>query len=202
MKIKSLQNLSCVVMLAIFPVQQTIQAQEPVSVVPAQTLFAYRSSFGARLHDSLTGYSELPSDVPVELTPVDPSALAHASINSTVTFRIVNNVSDGHFGYGYTGTLIEAKVIRIREGKLRIRRGRIEPRVMEVAVAGLIETSPPPAPGSLKLRLESSPRSRSSRVANQLIALPLTVPLKAIHIAVLVPEFVLLMVACSMGCDL
>lgn len=202
MRIKSFQNVLCVVMLAILGAEQTSQAEEPVAAgTPAQTLFAYRSSFGARLHDSFFGNSILPSDVPVELIPVDPSALARATVNSTVTFRIVHNVTDRRFGYGYAGTLIEAKVTRIREGKLRMRRGRIEPRVMEVTVPGILESSPPP--GFLKLRLESSPRSRSSRRAKQLATLPMTVALKTIYIVVMLPEYVLLGIACSTGgCDL
>ena len=202
MKIKSLQNVSCVVVLAILAAQQACHAEDPVSAgTPAPTFFAYRSDLWARLHDSLSGYSELPSDLPVELAPLDPSALAHAAVNSAVTFRVVHNVSDGRFGYGYAGTLIEARVIRIRGGGLR--QGRMEPRVMEIAAAGLIESSPPPRPGSLKLRLESSPRSRSNRVAKELITLPMTLPLKVIHIAVLIPEYALLGIACSTGgCDL
>ena len=68
---------------------------------------------------------------------------------------------------------------------------------MEVTVAGLIATTPP---GSLKLRLESSPRSRVSRTAKQLITSPLT----AIRILVVVPaEYVVLIIVCSTtGCDL
>ena len=204
MKIKSLQNVLCVVMLAILPAQQISRAEEPVSLgTPAQTLFAYRGSLGARLHAALFGDPVIPCDVPVELTPVDPSALAHATVNSTVTFRVVHDVIVGQYAYAYAGTLIEAKVIRIREGDLRLRQGRMESRVMEIAVAGLIESGPPPRPGSLKLRLESLPRSRSNRVSKQLITLPLTLPLKAIHIAVLIPEYALLGIACSTGgCDL
>ena len=196
MKIKFLQNVLCVVMLAILGAEQTSQAEEPVSAgAPAQTLFAYRSSFGARLHDSLLGYSALPSDVPVELTPLDPSALAHAAINSTVTFRVVHNVIVGQYAYG--GNLVEAKVTWIREGKLRIRRGRMEPRVMEVTAVGLIESSPPEY---LKLRLESSPRGRSGRTAMKLV----TFPLKVIGMVVItVPEYGLLGIACATaGCDL
>jgi hypothetical protein len=204
MKIKSLQNVLCIVILSVLSAQRTCHAEDPASAgTPTQTLFAYRSDLGARLHDSLSGFSVLPSDLPVELTPVDPSALAHATLNSTVTFRVANNVTDGHFGYGYAGTLIEAKVIRIREGELRIRHGRTESRVVEVAVTELIESSPPPRVWSLKLRLESFPRSRSNRIATQLITLPLTLPLKVIHIAVLIPEYALLGIACSTGgCDL
>jgi hypothetical protein len=190
-------------MLSMLAAQNISWAEEPASErTPAQTLFAYNGSFGARQHDSLFGNSVLPSDVPVELTPVDPFAFAHATIDSTVTFRVVRNVVVGQYAYGYGGTLIEAKVTRIREGKLRIRRGRMEPRVLEVTVAGLLETSPPPAPDFLKLRLESSPRSHSSRTAKRLSTLPLTVPLKTIHVIVLVPEYVLLGIACSTGCDL
>jgi hypothetical protein len=198
MKIKSLQSLLCVVMLATLGAEQTSQAEEPVSAgAPAQTLFAYRSSFGARLHDSLLGYSVLPSDVPVELTPLDPSALEHAAMNSTVAFRVVHNVVVGQYAYAYGGNLVEAKVTRIREGKLRIRRGRMEPRVMEVNAVGLIESSPPEY---LKLRLESSPRSRSGRTAMKLV----TFPLKVIGIVVItVPEDLLLAIACATaGCDL
>jgi hypothetical protein len=199
-KIKSLERALCVVMLPILAAQHISRAEEPVSEgTSAQSLFAYRSSFGARLHDSLLGYSVLPSDVPVELTPVDPSALAHATMNSTVTFRVVRDVIVGQYAYAYGGNLIEAKVTRIRDGGLRIRRGRMEPRVTEVIAVGLIESNPPEY---LKLRLENSPRSRSSKTAKQLISLPLTLPLKAIHIIILIPEDVLLAIACSRGCDL
>jgi hypothetical protein len=203
-KIKSLEKVLCVVLLSIFAAHDVSRAEEPVSEESsAQTLFGYNSSFRARLHDSLVGNSVMPPDVPVELTPVDPSALAHATINSTVTFRVVRTVVVGQYAYAYGGTLIEAKVNRIREGKLQIRHGIMEPRVMEITVAGLLGTSPPPAPDSLKLRLESSPRSRSSRTATQLITLPLTLPLKATHIVVLVPEYALLWIVCStQGCDL
>jgi hypothetical protein len=197
-KIKSLEKVLCVVMVAMLAAEQTSQAEEPVSAgAPAQTLFAYRSSFGARLHDALLGYSVLPSDVPVELTPVDPSALAHATINSTVTFRVAHTVVVGQYAYAYGGNLIEARVTRIREGKLRIRRGRMEPRVMEVTAVGLIKSNPPEY---LKLRLESSPRSRSRRTAMKLV----TLPLRVIGIVVItVPEDLLLGIACvTGGCDL
>jgi hypothetical protein len=200
---KPIASALCLILCPLLAAQYVGQAEEPVSVgTPAQTLFAYRSSLEARLHDSLFGDSLIHSDVPVELIPDNLSALAQATINSTVTFRIVHDVVVGQYAYGYGGTLIDVKVIRIREGKLRIRRGRMEPRVMEVAVAGLLETNPPTPPGALKLTLESSPRSNSSRTAKQLITLPLTLPLKAIHIVVLVPEYVLLGIACATGCDL
>jgi hypothetical protein len=200
MKIKSLQNVLCVI-LAIFAAQQTSQAEEPVSSgISGQTLFAYRSSFWAFVRDSLLGYSELPSDLPVVLSPVDPSALQHATLNSTVTFRVLQTATDGHVAYAYGGTQIEAKVTRIREGRLRVRRGKMEPRVMDLSLACLTETQPTPPPGSIKLRLESSPRSRFSRRAKHLAALPL----RAIGIVVItVPEDVLLAIFCSTGgCDL
>jgi hypothetical protein len=194
---KLLQSALCITLAPLLAAQQTSQAEEPVSEgTQAQTLLAYRSSFGARLHDSLLGYSVLPSDVPVELTPIDPSALAHATIRSTVTFRVVRDVIVGQYAYAYGGNLVEAKVTRIREGKLRFRRGRMEPRVMEVIAVGLIESSPPEY---LRLRLESSPRSRFSRTAKQLA----TLPLAGIHMFVVAPaEWVLLIIACSAGCDL
>jgi hypothetical protein len=197
-KIKSLEKLLCVVMLPIFAAQNISRAEEPVSEgTPAQTLFAYKASFRARLHDALFGYPVTPpSDVPVELTPVDPSVLAHATINSTVTFRVVHDVIVGQYAYAYGGTLIEARVTRIREGKLRFRRVRMEPRVMEVTVAGVLATN---SPESLKLTLESSPRSRFSRTAKQLATLPLI----GIRTFVVFPaEAVLLGIACATGCDL
>lgn len=201
MRINSIEKALCLVMLSVLAEQQTGRAQEPDSAAtPQQSLFAYRSSFWAPIHDSLCGNSVLPSDVPVELSPVDPSALAHATVNSTVTFRVVRNVVVGQYGYAYAGTLVEAKVTRIREGKPRILRGKMAPRVTEVALPGLIETSPPPAPNALKLRLESSPRSRFVRPARQIALFPLT----AIHFIVLVPEDIVLAIACSTGdgCDL
>lgn len=204
MKINFLRGVLCILALAVLTAQQSIQAEEPASTEPpAQTLFAYRSSLGARLHDSFFGNSELPIDVPVALVAVDPSALANATVNSHVTFRIIYGLTIKGLAYAYSGTLIEAKVTRIREGKLRVRRGKTEPRVLEIAVPELLKTEPPPAPESLKLTIESSPRSASSRTVKQLIALPLTVPLKALHIAVLVPEYILLGIACSTSsCDL
>jgi hypothetical protein len=198
MKIKVLRSMLYVVVIST-PVlaQKAVQPDELVGAAKSgQTLFAY-TTFGARLDDALTGDSILPSDVPVALTTIDPSALATAKLNSTLTFRVAYGLSS----YAHTGTLIEAKVIRLRDGNLQTRSGRIEPRVMEVIVCGLVESCP--SPGFLKLRLEGSPRSRSSRTAKRLLALPLTVPLKAAHIALLVPEAILLGIACSTSsCDL
>jgi hypothetical protein len=58
--------------MSILAAQDVSRAEEPVTEeIPAQSLFAYQSSFWARLHDSLFGYSVLPSDVSVELTLVD-----------------------------------------------------------------------------------------------------------------------------------
>jgi hypothetical protein len=202
-EVKSLEKVLCVVVLAMIPAQQIGHAEEPASGgSAAQTLFAYRTSFWARVHDSLLGESELPVDVPVELAPLDPTELEQATINSYVTFRIVRTVVVGQTSRGYGGTLVVAKVTRIRDGKLRMRRGKLEPRVMEVSLPGLLEGSPAPPPDSLKLRLESSLRNRHIRKAKQLAALPLTVPLKTLHIAAMVPEYILLGIACMRGCDL
>lgn len=204
MKIKSLERILCVAMLSIVAAQPLSRAQEPADAgTTAQTVFAYRSSFWARVNASLFWESDLPSDVPVELAPVDPSALAHATVNSTITFRIVRDVIAGHETFASAGTLIEARVVRIRDGKLRAHHGRTEPRVMEVAVAGLTESGPPPDQGALKLTLEATPRNRFGRTAKQLA----TVPLKVIHWTVVIPvvipvEWVLLAIFCSTGCDL
>jgi len=183
--------------------QKTAYPENLVGVgISEQTLFAY-SSFRARLSDALIGDSALPPDVPVALNPVDPSALENAKVNSIVTFRVAEELDRKGMAYAYLGTLNDARVKRIRTGGLRIVRGKPEPRVMEIAVPGLLETSPPPASESLKLTLESTPRSRSSKTLKRIITLPMTVPLKAAHIAILVPEYILLGIVCSTsGCDL
>lgn len=109
MKIKSLQNALCVVMVAIFPAHQILQAEGPTSAgTPPETLFAYKSSFWAYLHDALFGYTVIPSDVPVEVTPVDPSAWANATINSTVTFRVLHDVV-GQYKYADGGNTDRGK---------------------------------------------------------------------------------------------
>jgi hypothetical protein len=98
-KIKSLEKALCAVMLSMLAAQGC-RAQEPISEgTQAESLFAYQGSFRARLHDALFGDPVLPSNATVELTPVDPSALAHATINSTVTFRVVRDVVVGQYAY-------------------------------------------------------------------------------------------------------
>jgi hypothetical protein len=197
MTIGFFEKALCAAILSTLAAQQIGHAEEPDSGgAAAPTLFAYENSFRARVHDALIGVSEVPYDVPVELTPVDPSAWEQASLNSTVTLRVVHNVIVGQYAYAYAGTSIDAKVTRIREGKPGTRRGRMEPRVMEVTVPWVIPTTPP---GSLKLALESTPRNRWRRVANRLLISPFT----AIHVIVILPaEGVLLLIFCSNGCDL
>lgn len=204
MKMRLIQSLlSIAIVTTTLHAQKTAYPENLVGVgISEQTLFAY-SSFGARLRNALVGDSALPPDVPVALNPVDPSALENAQVNSIVTFRVAEELDRKGLAYAYRGTLIDAKVKSIRTGGLRIVRGKPEPRVMEIAMPGLLETSPPPAPESLKLTLESTPRSRSSRMVKRFATSPLTVPLRAVHIAILIPESILLGIACSIsGCDL
>ena len=173
MKIKLLWSMLLAVLIST-PVLAQLDGHPGESVeirTSSQTVFAY-STFGARLHDALTGESALPPDVPVALEAVDPPALANAKVNSTLAFRIAYGLKS----HAHAGSLIEAKVIRVREGNLRARRGKTEPRVMEIEVCGLEESCR--IPGYMKLRLESSTRSASNRTAKRLIALPLTAPLK------------------------
>jgi len=86
--------------------------------------------------------------------------------------------------------LIEAKVIKIREGKSRIRSGKEEPRVKEVLVGKSI---------TLELENSTGGRARFGGFARSLIAWP---P-KALSMVTLLPvEYVLLGIACSRGCDL
>lgn len=187
MKIRSLEKALCAAMLSMLAAQPISHAEEPAGGgTTAETLFAYTSSIH-RPHPNHDAVSDIPSYVPLELTPVDPSAWAHATMNATMRFRVVHDVILGQYAYAYAGTLIDAKVTRIREGELRIRRGRMEPRVKEITVEG-----------SLKLTLESSPRSRFSGKAKHLATLPLT----AIRIIFVdVPAYVLLVIFCSTGCD-
>lgn len=169
---------------------------------PAETLFAYRSSINlcAQMDlcedaDPSGSYSIIPFEVPLKLTPVDPAAWANATVGSTLTFRIVDNVivknvfNGSSYGYAYAGTLIEAKVIRMRQGRVRTRHGSAEPRVKEVMVGK-----------SIKLELDSSPvNHRFSGIAKNVVVWSVKGP----YTVVVFPfEFVLLMIACSMGCDL
>jgi hypothetical protein len=202
-KTKSLEKVLCVVVLALIPAQQISQAEEPAGGrPPVQAVFGYRVSIGARVQNALIGRSGFPFDVPVELTPIDPSAFANATENSTVILRVVRDVIVGKYTDAYGGTFIEAKVTRVREGKLRTRRGKTEPRVMEITVTATRDSCMEAAPGSLdssRLKLESYPESSFGRTAKQLAVAPLT----AIRFVVVYPvEAILFAILCSTGCDL
>jgi hypothetical protein len=167
--------------------------------LPAELGFepAHADSFASLSSGSLYGLSIVPFEVPLKLIPVDPAAWANATIGSTLTFRVVNDVivrrgvfNRSSYADAYAGTLIEAKVIRIREGKIRTRQGRAEPRVKEVMVGK-----------SIKLELESSPGggARFSGIAKNLVVWSVKGPYMVV---VLPPEYALLLIACSTGCDL
>jgi len=198
----------CFALCPLLAAQQVGQAQDPArGVTPAETSFAYRSSMSlpselgfepahADSSGSLYGLSIVPFEVPLKLTPVDPAAWANATIGSTLTFRVVNDVivrnvfNRSSYADAYAGDLIEAKVIRVREGKIRTRHGRAEPRVKEVIVGK-----------SIKLELESSPRggARFSGIAKNLVVWAVKGP----YMVVVLPiEYALLMIACATGCDL
>lgn len=195
----------CFALCPLLVAQQVGQFQDypAPAVTPAETLFAYRSSinFCAQTelfctHSDSTGLSTVPYDVPVNLTPVDPAAWANATIGSTLTFRVVSNVMRKMSnGSSYAdvraraGTLIEAKVIRVRQSKARTRNGRAEPRVKEVMVGK-----------SIKLELDSFPVDhRFSGIAKNVVIWSVKGPFVVVFYPI---EFVLLMIACSMGCDL
>jgi hypothetical protein len=209
-----LQAILYITLCPLLVAQQAVPHEAPASVVtPAETFFAYRSSLnlGAELgfdparvdssysptYGSLYGFAIIPFEVPLKLIPVDPAAWANATIGSTLTFRVVNDVivrrgvfNRSSYADAYAGTLIEAKVIRIREGKIRTRQGRAEPRVKEVMVGK-----------SIKLELESSPGggARFSGIAKNLVVWSVKGPYMVV---VLPPEYALLLIACSTGCDL
>jgi hypothetical protein len=187
--------------------QQVGQAEDPPhEVTPPETLFAYRSSLnlGAELGfepaqadsccslngqpDSLDGLWIVPFKVPIKLTPVDPAAWAKATVGSTLTFRVLDDVIVRGEADAYAGTLIQAKVTRVRQHKTRTRRGA-DPRAKEVKVGK-----------SLKLELESSAGGhRFSGIAKNVGVWSVKVPFEVVFIPF---QFVALGIACSIGCDL
>lgn len=199
----------CCALCPLLAAQQVGQAEDPArGVTPAETSFAYRSSMNlpaelgfepahADSSGSLYGLSIVPFEVPLKLTPVDPAAWTNATIGSTLTLRVVNDVivrrgvfNRSSYADVYAGDLIEAKVIRMREGKTRTRQGRAEPRVKEVIVGK-----------SINLELESSPGggARFSGIAKNLVVWAVKGP----YMVVVLPiEYALLLIACSTGCDL
>jgi hypothetical protein len=197
---QTLQAALCIALSPLLVAQQIGQAEESASgTAPAETLFAYRSSMNltdfAHIFGPVYELSRVPFEVPVKLTPVDPAAWANAAIGSTLTFRVLQDVTVEHhhskYADAHAGDLIEAKVIRMCEGKSRSRQGKAVPLVKEV----LVERS-------IKLEMEGSPRShvRLSSISKNLIVWPT----KAICMVVLFPvEYVLLLITCTLGgCDL
>lgn len=190
--------------------QQVRPAIEPVgTATPTETLFAYRSSLNLRAElpfdssgsdPSGTSHALLtiPYKVAIELTPVDPTSWARAAVGSILTFRVVRNTIvwkgltyRSPYAYANAGDSIQAKVIRVRQGKTPTRQGKAAPHVKELLVGK-----------SLKLELESSARRgpRFSAFAKNLLIWSVKGPVLA---AVYLVEVPLLMIACSTsGCDL
>lgn len=135
--------------------------------------------------------------MPLTLTPVDPAAWANATIGSTLTFRVVNDVvrksHRSSYADAYAGDLIEAKVIRVRETKARTRHERAEPRVREV-VAGKY----------IKLELVSAPEGhRFSGIAKNLVVWSAKGPFTAVVVALLPIWCIAVLIVCSTTeCDL
>lgn len=203
---KLIASALCLVLCPLLAAQQVGQAEDPArGVTSAETLFAYRSSIDLlaelgfdRAQDgssgSQYGLSIIPFAVPLKLTPVDPAAWANATIGSNLTFRVVNDVvrnasKRSSSADAYAGELIEAKVIRVREGKIRIRHGRTEPRVKEVMVGKYI-----------RLELENSPGGhRFSGIAKNVGVWSVKGPFMVVFLPF---EWVAIGIACSIGCDL
>ena len=203
---KLLQSALCLALAPLLVAQQIGQFPEPTcGSRPAASVFAYRTSLRSdesvnRVDDSgsLYGLSVVPFELPVELTPVDAAAWANATVGSTVTFRVVRDVIQrggvfnrkSSYADAYAGTLIEGKVIRLREGTLRLRNGKTEPRVKEILVGKRI-----------KLELESSPR-RHARIDS----LPRNLVVGPVDSVIAVGEgvlfVILLLIFCHSGCDL
>lgn len=189
---KLITSALCLILCPLLAAQQVDQAEARRNrVQTAEMVFAYRNS--ARADNSLSSanssgspyeLSTIPFQTPVALTPVDPAAWADATIGSTLTFRVVNSVIVRGKADICAGTLIDAKVIRIRKGKLRARHGRTELRVKEVLVGK-----------SIKLELESFPERPAGFVgtAKNLVVLPL-------QIILAFPVWIILMIACNKEC--
>lgn len=206
---KLIASALCLVLCPLLVAQQVGQAEDPAhGVTPAETLFAYRSSIDllaelgfdraqAGPSGAQCGLSIIPFAVPLKLTPVDPAAWANATIGSTLTFRVANDVivrggvfnRSSSYADAYAGNLIEAKVIRVREGKVRSRHGKAEPRVKEVMVGNYI-----------RLELENSPGDhRFSGVAKNAGIWSVKGPFMVVFLPF---EWVAVGIACSTGCDL
>ena len=186
MKARSIEKALCILLFGLGATQGIGQTEETVSKdAGTEAVFAYRSFSNRGLVDYMfpSGPWSLPSYVPVELQPLDASAWANATIGSTVTFRVVRGASAADV---FNGGLIEAQVTRVRTGKLQTRRGKLEPRVLEVAV------------GLVKLKLESTPRSRFVSTVKHVG----TAPLRGVGFIAEVPLWVVLAIGCSTGgCD-
>jgi hypothetical protein len=183
-QVKQLEKALCIVLLGLGLTQGSSSAQQIISKeAGTETVFAYRSFSNRGLGGYLfpNGQWSIPNYVPVELLPLDPSAWASATIGSTVTFLVVRGASAADV---VNGGLIDAKVTRIRAGKLRLRRGRLEPRVLEVAVDG-----------GVKLALESTARSRIDSTLKHAA----TFPLRGVGVALEVPEYLFLGIVCSVS---
>ena len=184
MQVRTLERALCIVLFGLGVTQGTSRAEEMVSKdAGTETVFAYRSFSDRGLVGYLfpSGPWSLPNYVPVELLPLDPSAWTSATIGSTVTFRVVRGAFAADV---FNGGLIDAKVARIRARKPRMRRGRLEPRVLEVAVDG-----------GVKLTLESTARSRFDRMFKHVA----TFPLRGVGVTLEVPEYLFLGIVCSVG---
>lgn len=203
---KLVASVLCIVLAPLLVAQETDPCEEPVpGTVHGKTFYTYRSSmniadftdgvFQSRddsdLHNSLPA---IPFDVPLALIPVDAEAWANATVGSTLTFTVALDVLEEHhhsnYSDAYDGTLIEAKVIRMRESKSRAHGGVREPRVQEILVGR-----------STRFVLEGSPRrhARLNSISKNAIVWP---PKVAFMVVFLPLDFIMLMIACSMGCDL
>ncbi|MGA2906063.1 MAG: hypothetical protein ABSE36_00020 [Terracidiphilus sp.] len=207
---KLFSSVLCTVVSPLLVAQQISHAEEPAPrTSPAEPLYAYRSSINllaelgfdraqANQFGSQYGLTVIPFEAPLKLAPADPAALADATVGTTLTFWILEDVTvrggvfnrSSVYADAYGGQSIEAKVIRVRPDKARHRKGRNDPHVKEVLVGNYI-----------KLELESSPRkhARSNAIAKNLAVWSVKGP----YMVTVVPiEYALLIVACSIGCDL
>ena len=185
MKVRSIQKAFCIVLLSLGAAQGISQAEDKFGK-NSGTVFAYRRFSNRGLVDYMfpSGPWSLPNYVPVELMPLDPSAWTNATIGSSVTFRVIRG---GSVADAFNGGLIEAQVTRIRTGRLRMRRGKLEPRVSEVAV------------GLVKLQVETTSRSRFVSTVKRLG----TAPLRGVGFIAEIPLWVVLAIGCSTGgCDM
>jgi hypothetical protein len=151
-KLRILQCALCLIMAPLLVAQEISPKAVPTTPATAlpPTIFAYpMTSKFALFPNRLSGFASIPSDIPLELTAVNPLEFANAVQGTAIEFQVVRDVSVKGIVVLRAGTRIEGTVSKVHKGKRRIRKGVPAPLVQEVALGK-----------SLRLELRSMPTNR------------------------------------------